>query len=309
MENNSIYKFQQYLGFKRENPFITYKPTLQLLKEYAEYQPVKTTKGIDKKIQKKEIAGYDYKDPKNLDNQMFDQYLKGLKFEIEQNSKLSLEEAKDVVAKNLAKDSLYYMKNAAFDIKGIGYETSTEPKEPTGKHKSSGYGDLKENNMNKSTQLKELLEEAVAGTPSIGNPFAERKTKTYEDKFAAFLAEEKEKATKEAKETTDEGAEAEVQPKGKKSQKENKNKKKKFQEVVKEVEKLGEMAKAKVAMEVYGAKIKELKQTLESINEDSNLAEFIDETKTKELQNEIALYEKYHLNAEANYNNNSSHNK
>jgi hypothetical protein len=105
--------------------------------------------------------------------------------------------AKDVVAKNLAKDPLYYMKNAAFGVKGFRIQELKNGKEPTGKHKSSGYGDLKENKMNKSTQLKELLEEAVAGIPSIGNPFAERKSTSYEEKFATFLAEEKEKARKE----------------------------------------------------------------------------------------------------------------
>ena len=71
---------------------------------------------------------------------------------------------------------------------------------------------------------------------------------------------------------------------------------------IKEVEKIGEMAKMRVAKEAYGGKINELKKTLETINEDANLAEFIDQRKTDALQKEIALYEKYYLDAEANYN-------
>jgi hypothetical protein len=51
------------------------------------------------------------------------------------------------VAKNMAKDLNYYMKNAAFGIKGLGYQTSKEPKAPTGKYKSSGYGNLKEQKL------------------------------------------------------------------------------------------------------------------------------------------------------------------
>ena len=47
--------------------------------------------------------------------------------------------------------------------------------------------------MNKSEDLKELLEEAVAGVPSIGNPFADRPKQTYENKFLAFLNEEEDK--------------------------------------------------------------------------------------------------------------------
>jgi hypothetical protein len=173
------------------NPFTTFD---KFVNEEVKATETKTTKEVNQA----ETAGYDYKDPKNTNNQIFDQYLNGLRFEMEENAELladnpseALLKAKDVVAKNLAKDPLYYMKNAAFGIKDLGYTEQKPQTEPTGKHKSSGYGDLKENKMNKSTQLKELLEEAVAGIPSIGNPFAERKTETYEDKFAAFLAEEK----------------------------------------------------------------------------------------------------------------------
>ena len=51
-----------------------------------------------------------------------------------------------MVVKNLAKDPLYYTKNGEFGTKGVGYTTEApglgEPKEPKGKYKSSGYGDL-----------------------------------------------------------------------------------------------------------------------------------------------------------------------
>jgi hypothetical protein len=310
------------------NPFTTFD---KFVNEEVKATETKTTK----KVNQAETAGYDYKDPKNLDNQIFDQYLNGLKFEMEENAELladnpseALLKAKDIVAKNLEKDPLFYMKNAAFGVKDLGYTELENGKEPTGKHKSSGYGDLKENKMNKSTQLKELLEEAVAGIPSIGNPFMDRKKATYEDKFAAFLAEQKEE-TKEEKETKEEGYGAREYEKGKKAgenmtkeEKEpakeekvmkkeemepKKEGKKKFQDVVKEVEKVGEMAKAKVAMEMYGGMKKKMEETLNSINEDTNLQEFIDEGKKGELQKEIALYEKYYTQAEANYNNNSSH--
>ena len=278
-----------------------------------------TEKKTSKEVEELNKIGYDYKNNKNLDNQIFDQYINGLRFEMEQNPELLADEpteallkAKDVVAKNLEKDPLYYMKNAAFGIEGLGYEELKNQDEPTGKYKSSGYGDLKENNMNKSDQLKELLEEAVAGIPSIGNPFADRKKATYEDKFAAFLAEEKKEAkeakkkTDEAKKKADEGKEKmdEMEPKMKEEKEPKKEGKMKFEEVVKKAEKLGEMAKNRVMMEMYGRKKKELEETLGSINEDTNLQEFIDEGKIAAVQKEIALYEKYYLNAEANYNNN-----
>tara|TARA_Y100000385_G_C13087190_1_gene636942 strand:+ start:1429 stop:2361 length:933 start_codon:yes stop_codon:yes gene_type:complete len=309
MAHNMTYKFKDYLGIKNNNPFTILE---------AKATEAKTTK----EVSEKEIASYDYKDKSNPDNQIFDQYIKGLKFEMEQNLELleaspkeSLLKAKDIVIKNLKKDPLYYMKNAAFGVKDLGYVDQKPQGEPTGKHKSSGYGDIKENKMKKSEQLKELLEEAVAGIPSIGNPFAERKSTSYENKFAAFLAEEKEKATKEGKKEKDlpppppeaggPGGFAleEENPKEEKEPKKE-GKAMKFEEVVKMTEKAGEMAKNRVMMEMYGRKMNELKETLNTINEDSNLAEFIDDRKTAALQKEIALYEKYHLNAEANYNNN-----
>src|SRR6056300_1406596 len=48
----------------------------------------------------------------------------------------------EAVVKNMAKDVNYYAKNGMFGVKGIGLETSAEPKAPKGKHKASGYGDL-----------------------------------------------------------------------------------------------------------------------------------------------------------------------
>jgi uncharacterized membrane protein (DUF106 family) len=53
------------------------------------------------------------------------------------------------------------------------------------------------------------------------------------------------------------------------------------------------MAGNYVKMKEYQKKIAELKETYTSISEDENLQEFIDESKTKSLQEEIALYEKY----------------
>jgi len=284
------------------NPFTTFD---KFVNEDVKATETKTTK----EVEEAEIKTYDYKDPKNLNNQIFDQYLNGLRVEMEKDPKLTMDEAKEVVAKNLEKDSIFYTKNAAFKVDGLGYEELKQQEEPKGKYKSSGYGDLKENKMNQSEDLKELLEEAVAGIPSIGNPFADKKKENYESKFEAFLNEEKEEKN-EGKEEVEEGEAAYEYEKGKKAgekiKEEEKEPKKegkmKYAEVVKKAEKLGEMAKNKVMMEVYGKKKRELEETLGTINEDSNLSEFIDEGKKKELQSEITLYEKAYMNAEANYN-------
>jgi hypothetical protein len=64
-----------------------------------------------------------------------------------------MQELKDMVFKNLQKDPIFYTKEGQFGVKGLGYSVDHpglgEPKEPKGKYKSSGYGDLNEGMENK----------------------------------------------------------------------------------------------------------------------------------------------------------------
>jgi hypothetical protein len=96
------------------------------------------------------MTGYyaEMKDPKNADKTM--------------------QELKDIVLKNLSKDPIYYVKDGQFGVKGLGYETEVPglgtPKEPKGKYKSSGYGDLKENQQptnNSESKLRKVIREIV----------------------------------------------------------------------------------------------------------------------------------------------------
>jgi len=92
---------------------------------------------------------HDPKDKDNPDNMIFDQYKNGVFVETKKNPDKSIEEIKKIVEKNLKKDPLYYLNNASFNVEGLKYETELPglgtPKEPKGKHKSSGYGTLNEN--------------------------------------------------------------------------------------------------------------------------------------------------------------------
>ena len=295
MASEIIYKFQEFLA------------------ESAKAEEKKTTKEVNEK----ETAGYDYKDKKNLNNQIFDQYINGLRVEMEKDSELTIDEAREVVAKNLEKDPIFYTKNAAFKVDGIGYEELKQQEEPKGKHKSSGYGDLKENDMKKSEELKELLEEAVAGIPSIGNPFANRKKEAYENSFEAFLAEENKGTINDPKGSTAHGnvAEEEVKEgeaayeyeKGKEAgEKEEKKKMKKegrmkMSEVLKEAERLGEIAKKKVEAKIYEAAIAERKRAC-AINEDESLSEFINQSAIQEVEKEIKELEKKLMEVSADKN-------
>jgi hypothetical protein len=125
-----------------------------------------------KKEPSKEITdmatrGYDYKDEKNYDNVFGQEFLKGYYTEMKdpKNADKNVEELRAIVAKNLAKDANFYVKDGQFGVKGVGYQTEVPglgtPKEPKGKHKSSGYGDLKESVLRSQIQLliKEILDE------------------------------------------------------------------------------------------------------------------------------------------------------
>ena len=311
--NENIFPLMPSSGL---NPFSTFD---KFINEEAKATESKTTK----EVEEAETAGYDYKDPKNLNNQIFDQYLNGLRVEMEKDPKLTMDEAKEVVAKNLEKDPIFYTKNAAFKVDGLGYEELKQQEEPKGKHKSSGYGDLKENKMKElntfkkflnengeekkvvseninSDNLKELLEEAVAGIPSIGNPFLERPKTAYENKFLTFLNEEEEVKEGEAAYEYEKGKKA-----GEKMKKEEKEPKKegrmKMAEVLKEAERMGEIAKRKVEAKIYERAIAERKAAM-SINEDESLSEFINQEAIREVEKEIKELEKRLMEVSADKN-------
>ena len=88
-----------------------------------------TNQDIDNVYGEEFLEGYyaEMKDPKNVDK--------------------TVDELKEIVRKNLAKNSSFYVENAAFGVKGIGYTKDAaglgEGEPAKGKYKSSGYGDIK----------------------------------------------------------------------------------------------------------------------------------------------------------------------
>jgi hypothetical protein len=108
-------------------------------------------KKVSKTVEEDLSHNFDYTDEKNPDNMIFGQIMMGYYAEMKdpKNSEKTMQELKDMVFKNLAKDPIYYTKNAQFGVKDLGYTDEApalgEPKEAKGKYKSSGYGDLNEN--------------------------------------------------------------------------------------------------------------------------------------------------------------------
>lgn len=109
---------------------------------------------LSKEVEDNQIeTGYDLTNKKIIDNLYGEAFLEGYYAEMKdpKNEDKTVDQLKEIVRKNLAKSPTYYVENAAFGIKGIGYTKDVpglgEPKAPTGKYKSSGYGNLKENKL------------------------------------------------------------------------------------------------------------------------------------------------------------------
>tara|TARA_B100000963_G_scaffold292585_1_gene262851 strand:- start:974 stop:1765 length:792 start_codon:yes stop_codon:yes gene_type:complete len=133
---------------KKDQPewFKIFNKNMDTISEEAKAEEKEPTK----EVVDQEIAGYDYKDKENINNQNGEEFLTGFYAEMQksENKGKSVGELKDIVRKNLAKDELYYVKNGQFGLDGVGYVEDApglgKPVEPKGKYKASGYGDLKE---------------------------------------------------------------------------------------------------------------------------------------------------------------------
>lgn len=131
-------------------------------KENEEEKVKAEEKKVSKPVEEDYARNFDRKDDKNIDNLIFDQVMTGYYAEMKdpKNADKTMQELKDIVMKNLQKDPIHYTKDGQFGVKDLGYTTEApglgEPKVAEGKYKSSGYGDLKENQALEK-ELKDVL--------------------------------------------------------------------------------------------------------------------------------------------------------
>ena len=151
----------------------------------AEAEAKAEEKKVSKEVEETEEHNYDYEDKKDPNNMIFGQIQMGYYFEMKQekNADKTIDEIKDIVFKNLAKDPIYYTKNGQFGEE-VGYTEDNVslgvPEEPKGEYKSSGYGKLKEN--------KEPVNEiAIAGGLVTGGGFT---SANYKDFFGLNEADD-----------------------------------------------------------------------------------------------------------------------
>ena len=145
-------------------------------------------KKVDKALVDLETKGYDYKDLKNIDNLNGEEVRLGLKFEMDKVRNTvsdadlgdAIKKAQELVVKNLSSDPLYYIKNAAFGIEGIGY-TDEAPGITASKSDKMEKVKLKENKM---ISLLNILENGPLGEKPVA-----KKKKVKKETLDSKLAE------------------------------------------------------------------------------------------------------------------------
>ena len=236
------------------------------------YRPISEVKAIEKKTSKEvtdlqsPTKGYDYKDDKMLNNVSGEQFRQGYYTELtdESNADKTKEELIDLVIKNIAKNPQYYVEEAQFGIKGIGYSKdlpglgrgkmvknsgtgggygeATKKDFPEGEI-GTGYLTLKENKSN--TSLMRIYE---------STPLGEQEPKKKVKKKVA------------KKPTTD--------------------------SKLAEIDKNGKIATLEMQIEALDDIIESKNQRISMVSEDESLSELIDRKKMKEMQREIKILEK-----------------
>ena len=235
-------------------------------------------KKATKEVEAAETAAYDYTDVKSLDNQIGSEVQNGIYFEAKQNPDKSIEEIKEIVAKNLAKDQLHYKKNAAFGVEGLGLE-EMKSEEVSGKHKESGYSD----------KLKTLVKESLGGVITTGHP---NSMSAIQNQVVMDVLEENAEV--------EEGYGAEEYEKGKeagekiekKKEKKKKMKKETIDSKLAEIEAAGKITTLEAQIAAIDEVIAQKEERLSLVNEDSEMAELLDKGKVNAMRKEIKILEK-----------------
>ena len=290
------------------------------VKNTKEYGDQNEFEKIDSETQKiLDKTNFDYKDPKNIDNVYGQTFLNGYYTEMKdpKNSEKTVDELKQIVAKNLGKDINYYVKDGAFGVKGLGYSsepTGGEPKPPKGKYKSSGYGDLP-----KAKVVKEGLNESTESmdfSAKDQKDWSEQKSKMY-DVWANKSNElvDLKDDLKKAKNRNDKDEVKRINNKILQKQIAIKTAKEKFQKLseslteakkltvqkrIQELEKQNEIQALESKIASISEAIEELQSRL-ALTETDEVKELIDPRKFKEMQKEIKILEKYKAKCEKIY--------
>ena len=266
-------------------------------------------KKVDKTVENVDSHNYDYK-AENINNVNAQEVLTGIQCEINYNKELTLDEAKELAVKNLAKDPLHYVKEGQFGVKGLGY---TEPKVQENTGETYGGSGFSEKLKDSSTEMqvvkegKEVVNEAFGQVVTSGNP---NSLAAQSGNVIRQMMAEKEEAPLPMDEMEDEGTAvsysdttseaakpdfADIDGDGDKkepmkkaaSDKKKKVKKESIDSKLAEIGKEAEKVKMEAQLDFLHDHIAEKVNRVNSIQEDENLSELIDKSKMKQMQREI----------------------
>ena len=230
-----------------------------------------------------ETAGFDYKDKKNIDNLYGEAFLQGYYTEMKDSKNVdkTVDELKEMVAKNMAKDmNYYYAKKLRLELKVLvilddlpGLKVSD--KEIKGKYASSGMEEVKlKEDMIK---LTDLINEAIGGYVDLrpaGMTTENARTDAEEEGYLDGMRDEKEDLKDKAKD------------------KKKKVKKETIDSKLAEIENAGKVTTLEAQIEALDEAIETKNQRISMVSEDENLSELVDKVKMKEMQREVKDLEK-----------------
>ena len=263
---------------------------------------------VDKTIENIDSHNYDYNTTvENINNVNGEELLKGVQLESSYNSELTLDEAKELVINNLAKDPLHYVKEGQFGIKGVGY-TQPKSQRADGKNAGSGYGEK----LKDSDNTWDLVKESIGGVVTSGNNPWKKVMENWmtEDSFdeardkAINASQEKAGIEEDAKPDfadIDGDGDKEESMKKAASDKKKKPKKESIDAKLAEIGKEAEEVKMEAQLNFLHDHIQEKVDRVTSISEDENLSELIDKTKMKQMQREIKDLERKKMKMERIY--------
>ena len=247
---------------------------------------VEEVKAVEKKPTKDvvdlETKGYDYKDKDEVNNMNFEEFLRGYYTELKnpKNADKTEQELKDIVKKNLEKNSLYYVEDAQFGIEGIGYTDQTPGLKASESDKMVPVK-LKEGRVTKADWEKmDDDEKETALLSAYKDPDEAMKYIDSEWKDLKSVATQNMRI--------DENlplGEKPKSPKAKKVKKETANSK------LAEIEKNGKIATLEMQIGALEEIIESKSQRVLSITEDESMSELMDKKKVKALQKEIKVLE------------------
>ena len=234
---------------------------------------------------------YDYS-PKvdNINNVNAQEMMNGVYCEIKNNPKLTLEEAQEKVIKNLAKDSLHYVKEGQFGVEGLGYQ-----------QESAGLPDVDSQWSVVKEGVQKVLKESLNSFSAKLNEdsFDEARDKAIE--ASQDKAGMEEEARPDYPDVDGDGDTKEPMAKAAKDKKAKKPKKESIDSRLAEIGKEAEEVKMEAQLDFLHDHIQEKVDRVSSIQEDENLSELIDKTKMKQMQREIKDLERKKMKMERIY--------